>query len=470
MKVAATLDFDIGAELPPDPYPGLRSFEPSEWAIFFGRETMIDEVIQRLAKQHLVIVHGVSGCGKSSLVRAGVFPWLGLDHARSDKAWTTAIARPSGGPLRNIAGALAKKLGFPPSSGGAPADATAAWFDRLALGSTALGEINRVLELQGTSLCLLIDQFEELFRYAKEMGREEAQLLIEILEAVGSPNCPAPRLFVIVTIRSDYIGECARFDRFAETANSCQYLLPRLDDFALLRAVHEPATLYGGKIDSAVGDHLIFAARREEDALPILQHTLMRASSYARKRHGSHGGWVVTLADLQAVEGEYGALSQHADEILAEIGAGDPMRLKAAESVFRSLAEFDREGRVVRRPCRVADLIAVAGGDSAGVVAVIDAFRAPGRNLLTTNPEGPLEDSTEIDVSHEALVRHWRQLSASTRLTGVQNDGRPVGWLWREFEDGQRWRALAVQAQVFRADKTKSATLNPATTEVYETW
>jgi hypothetical protein len=485
MTAAAALGFEIGAELPPGPYPGLRPFEPSEWAIFFGRETMIDEVIVRLAKQHLVLVHGASGCGKSSLVRAGVLPWLGLDFARSDKAWVTAIARPSGGPLRNIAAALAKKLGCPPSSDGSPVDATAAWHDRLALGSAALAEINRALESQDTSLCLLIDQFEELFRYAKETGREEAQLLIEILEAASNPNCPSPRVFIVLTMRSDYIGECARFDGFAETANSCQYLLPRLNDFALLRAVHEPATLYGGKIDPAVGDRLIFAARREEDALPVLQHALMRACSHACKRHGSREGWIVTLADLQAVEGEHGALSHHADEILAEITADDPMRLKAAESVFRSLAELDAEGRVVRRPCRVAELIAVAGGDSVRVTAVIDAFRAPGRNFLTINPLGLLKDDTEIDVSHEALIRRWRQLSDSTRgaasstisspdgrrvLTAAQDDGKTVGWLWREFEDGQRWRALAVQARVFHADKTKNATLNPATTEVYETW
>src|SRR5262249_33541822 len=140
-----------------------------------------------------------------------------------------------------------------------------------------------------------------------------------------------------------------------------------------------------------------------------------RACSYACKRHGSREGWIVTLADLQAVEGEHGALSQHADEILADISAGDPMRLKAAESLFRSLAELDAEGRVVRRPCRLAELIAVAGGDFARVIAVIDAFRAPGRNLLTSNPLGPVKDDTEIDVSHEALIRRWRQLSDSTR-------------------------------------------------------
>src|SRR5262245_36179548 len=128
---------------------------------------MIDEVIARLAKQHLVIIHGASGCGKSSVVRAGVLPWLALDHARNGQAWRTAIARPGGGPLRNIAATLAEVLGPLPSSNNSPADITADWHDCLALGSAALAEINQVLELQNASLCLLIDQFEELFRHAK---------------------------------------------------------------------------------------------------------------------------------------------------------------------------------------------------------------------------------------------------------------------------------------------------------------
>jgi hypothetical protein len=173
----------------------------------------------------------------------------------------------------------------------------------------------------------------------------------------------------------------------------------------------------------------------------------MRACAHARKRHELHEGWTVTLADLQAVEGEHGALSKHADEVLTEASAGDPTRLKAAEWLFRSLTEFDAEGRVIRRPRRLTELIAVAGCDPDVMIAVIEAFRAPGRSFLMANPPGPLEDATEIDVSHEALIRRWHRLSDKTRDPAINE---PAGWLWREFEDGQRWRALAVQAQTFR--------------------
>jgi hypothetical protein len=462
----AILAPEIAAELPPEPYPGLRPFEPAEWAIFFGREPMTDEVIARLAAQHFVVVHGASGCGKSSLVRAGVLAWLQLDYARSGKPWKTAVARPSGGPLRNIARALARELGSLPGASFSD-DTASAWHDRLALGRPVLDDIGEALRASdGASLCLLIDQFEELFRYAREHSREEAQLLIEILEAVADPKVVPGGLFLILTMRSEYLGDCARFAGFAEVVNRCQYLLPRMDEFALLRAIHEPAALFGGQINSAVGDRLLFAAREEEeDALPILQHTLMRSCAHARERCEKAKSWTVTLADLQAVEGQHGALSEHAEEVLSEAVTGDPARLKAAEWLFRSLTDLDAEGRVIRRPCRLADLIVISGGERAAVTAVIEAFRAPGRSFFTPYLPDPLGDDTEIDISHEALIHRWRRLSDPTRDPETKE---PTGWLWREFEDGQRWRALAVQARAFCDDP--SATLSPATTEAYERW
>ena len=101
----------VAATRPERPYPGLRPFEQDEWAIFFGRERMIDEVIGRLAESRLVLIHGVSGSGKSSLVRAGVLPKLALQYRRHDAPWLTCDMRPSGGPLWNLAAEFARLEG-----------------------------------------------------------------------------------------------------------------------------------------------------------------------------------------------------------------------------------------------------------------------------------------------------------------------------------------------------------------------
>ncbi len=97
----------VAVRLPERPYPGLRPFEKDEWAIFFGRERMIDEVIGRLAESRLVLIHGVSGSGKSSLVKAGVLPKLALQYSRHGAPWLTCEMRPSGGPLWNLAATFA---------------------------------------------------------------------------------------------------------------------------------------------------------------------------------------------------------------------------------------------------------------------------------------------------------------------------------------------------------------------------
>jgi hypothetical protein len=160
----------IAAERPSQPYPGLRPFEEHEWSIFFGRERMIDEVIDRLARDSLVVVHGASGSGKSSLVRAGVLPKLARQHLRHGAPWVTCAMRPSGGPLWNLATEFAKLEECGDDL--ARIQAIHGLFNRR--GATLASVVGASEGLAGKSVCVLVDQFEELFRYEKETSREEA--------------------------------------------------------------------------------------------------------------------------------------------------------------------------------------------------------------------------------------------------------------------------------------------------------
>jgi hypothetical protein len=116
MQTAENASANVVPVLPPRPYPGLRPFTLDEEAIFFGREPMIDEIIDLLTRRCLILVHGSSGSGKSSLVLAGVLPRLARQHRRHGWRWRTMNMRPGGGPLWNLARVLAELEGGTPSA------------------------------------------------------------------------------------------------------------------------------------------------------------------------------------------------------------------------------------------------------------------------------------------------------------------------------------------------------------------
>ena len=104
-------------------------------------------------------------------------------------------------------------------------------------------------------------------------GRDEAQLFVDFL--VGLQENPPQGLHAILTMRSEFLGDCARFEGFAEAVNQTQYLLPQMERPALLRAIREPAALYDGEVTRELAEQLIADAGGGQDQLPLIQHGLM---------------------------------------------------------------------------------------------------------------------------------------------------------------------------------------------------
>ena len=142
------------------------------------------------------------------------------------------------------------------------------------------------------NLLLLVDQFEELFRYQDYAGREEAEAFARLLlESARSRQFP---IYVALTMRSEYLGACALVDGLAEAISSGMFLTPRMTREECRAAIVGPAQVCGVAIEEALVNRLLndlaaFApwddrGRRDQldrlirraDQLPLLQYCLNR--------------------------------------------------------------------------------------------------------------------------------------------------------------------------------------------------
>jgi tetratricopeptide (TPR) repeat protein len=446
-EAVASFEF-LKTALPKYPYPGLRPFEGDEWSIFFGRERMIDEVIERLAAHHLVFIHGASGSGKSSLVRAGVLPKLARQHLRADAPWRTCIIRPSNGPLWNLASGLAGLDGRSDDLSSDDLETVGEVMRHMNRRDATLSSIAASIKtLQGQRLCILVDQFEELFRFEKETSRAEAELFVDLLVSSsipavesagdkGEPNAHVRGVHIVVTMRSEFLGECARFDGLAEAINETQYLVPRMDRESLLRAIRRPAMLYNGEVPLDLAERLIADVAGTEDELPLIQHGLLFMWNAARTK-APMGKILLDGAPFEDAGGLAQLLSRHADAVI-EQAAPDPERRNAVERLFRALADLSVEGKAIRRPRPFGELVKVTQIEEQKLRDIIDVLRADAVSFLTPYAPERIKEGTTIDISHESLIRQWQKLSR---------------WVENERRAGEEWQRL-------RADASKKFFLN----------
>ena len=431
-------------ELPSSPYPGLRPFEKREWPIFFGRERMTDEVIDRLLQQQFLIVHGSSGSGKSSLISAGVHAQLEQSLLGLGLRSRTCICRPGDRPLANLAEALS-------GTGPAPGEENRIEFRRaLNRGREAPEAIVPLLHLASVDrVCILLDQFEELFRFARNARRDEASLMADFV--VSFTKHPPANLYLLITMRSDFLGECAEYEGLAEAVNQSQYLLRRMETADLLRAIREPALLYGGAVAEALAERLIRDAREGRDELPLVQHGLARLWRLCGAESNDQKRRTLELADYERHGPLARLLSDHANQVFDEAAADADGKRIVAE-LFRALTDINADGNAVRRPQRFGNLVAVCGTSNERLLRIVDKFRGTNESFLTPYLPTPVGEDTVVDVGHEALIRGWDCIAAKS-----------TGWLQREFRDGLSWRVLLGQAESFAGDGS-SFLSEPATT------
>jgi DNA-binding FrmR family transcriptional regulator len=435
------------------PYPGLRPFEPWESEIFFGRDAHVDRLLEILKSQHFLAVIGPSGSGKSSLVRAGLLPSLPLGAVGTGSSWRVAIMRPGDRPISGLAQALANAYDSHPLLYGSSVEAE---LHRGPKGLVRLvADLRAVCGDTDTNLLLLVDQFEELFTYAAvgHQHADEAEAFVDLcLEARADKSA---NIFVVITMRTDFLGNCVHFLKLPDAINRAQYLTPRLSRDELKEAIQGPARMFGLVVEPELLQEMLNAMGDDADQLPILQHALARMWNGLKIT----GGTSLGFAELKAIGGLDDALSKHAEEIYKNLDI--PTRL-AAEWLFRAITEqrgAESGGQAVRRPQSLEQIAAWSGIPWAAFIPVLKAFAAQDAHFISYKgqPGDPVEEAaTVIDISHEALIRQWHTLRV---------------WVAGEARAAREYSNLLVWALDYRAEKTellRGADLARASEWLYE--
>jgi hypothetical protein len=272
------------------PFIGLRPFEYSDREHFFGRDGEVDVLELQVKQNRFVAVVGRTGCGKSSIISAGLRPRL---ERAANHSWRWLELRPGEAPVRELALALAGLTGE-------VGDLLEAWADRLELvltrSSFGLGEAFASLPVLGKSECsrvlLFVDQFEEIFKFANRRAKgrldlataaerrdEAAQFVRLLLTATSSPRL---QLDIIVSIRSEFVGECARFHGLPEAVSRAQFLVPDMTRDQREDVIRKSVQLAGGQIDLGLVQRALNDTN--DDADINIQHALMSYWKRALRR------------------------------------------------------------------------------------------------------------------------------------------------------------------------------------------
>src|SRR2546423_3067006 len=392
-----------------NPFPGLRPFESSEDHLFFGRDGQSDELLRRLRRSRFLAVLGTSGSGKSSLVRAGMLPSLfGGLMTQAGSSWRVALFRPGQDPTGNLAAALTAPNVFGTNIDEAALQQT---ITQATLRRSALGLVETTRQARmpaNENLLVVVDQFEEIFRFrrtAKKGGSEdEAAAFIKLLlEAKRRTDVP---IYIVITMRSDFLGDCAQFRDLPEAINDGQYLIPRMTRDQRREAIAGPVAVGGGEMSGRLVNRLLNDVGDDPDHLPILQHALMR--TWDLWMHDRRNGEPIDIRHYESVGTMSDALSRHADEAYDELP--DDRSRGLAEKVFKSLTEKGSDNREIRRPTRVGEIAAIAEASPEAIIAVIEPFRRAGRSFLMPPATVTLNADSLIDISHESLIRGWSRL------------------------------------------------------------
>jgi len=406
------------------PYQGLRYFTESQAKFFFGRKLVVETLKQALEPGAFVLLIGASGSGKSSLLRAGLMPWL-----RAEGSWRIlGPVLPSIDPLTQL------KQVFKPCFE-SDLDDLVQLYDAIDNNSQRLSAV--IPQLPGDEkFLLLVDQFEELFTLCPAGKEAERDRFIQLLTQVVEND--SARLTVVVAVRADFLDSCLQYDALTQQIQQHAVYIPPLTEQDLTDIIVKPAAMQGHRLENGLLALMLADIRQEPDCLPLLEFTLTELWPLATQQD-----YQLTLPQYQQLGRISGALNRRAEEIYDTIGQkfGQPGQ-DWVQRICLSLVRTGTGMKDTRQRQPKSDLLAMAGDEQKNQQAMVQILERliQGRLLVTGGDEAAESTTTQesaweeawVDLSHEALIESWQ------RLAKWREADRDVRRLVDRVKDAQR--------------------------------
>jgi len=444
------------------PYRGLNVFEESDQEFFFGRESAIVEVMERLsahADNGFLVISGESGVGKSSLLRSGVLPRLRRDGLAEDPgamSWPCLLFTPGPAPLAELATHVAALAGLGTTETRQVLGTDPAGFGllaRLAVVARGLSADDRAPSGR-QRLILVIDQFEQIFTQCPDEQERRAFVTALHSATFDATAFSGRTALVVLGVRADFEARCAEYPELAEAIQR-RYLLTAMTTRQLRLAITGPAERAGVHVEPALTNCLLqefrghrpessaagssVEARSRAGSLPLLSYAL---SETWRVRAGGS----LALGDYRRTGGIEAAVANAAQRVYDGL---TPAQQDTARQVFLQLVTTSADGTAITVPATEADL---AEGKNAGDVgAVLEAFSRA--RLLTLTTHG-------AEISHDVLLTAWPLLwdtwlaeTRAAREIRSRLRGAAADWATHVNNPAYLWRgSLLASAAAARAD------------------
>jgi energy-coupling factor transporter ATP-binding protein EcfA2 len=373
---------------------------------FYGRENLIQEIINLISKNPCLALVGASGSGKSSLVRAGAIARLKQGkHLPGSEQWWIEIIRPGKNPIRSLALALVDKDRKNSSEEVEKIEGL------LHLGNQGL--VKWLREREELFNVLVVDQFEELEElFAPNLTPEGKEFLDLILESLIYAK---DRFKLVITLRYDYLNACLAIPKLQEYLQKYSLLVPpKLSEASYREVIEKPAALAQLKVESGLVEILLKDLARSEVNLPLLQFVLEQLWEYKEKGQ-------LTLRSYKEIGGLEGVLERHAQKVIERLNTEER---EVARWLFLNLISLGDGTEDSRRQLPIAQLYNRGKYSYRLIAKTLEKFIAA--KLIIVNAEGDnlgtskgkilqeeidrLKPEATIEVAHEILIRNWSTL------------------------------------------------------------